>query len=244
MSAPCMRVGEAGALPEIAAIEQQRASCAGVAAQPVDQRLQMREAAELAEPRGAFLEIETGEGIGIGAIGLDAEAIEESLADQMRRLALHRADAEIDARLAKIHRQQLRMGVGHVQDARVAEAFEIVDALRVGARGQGAAVPRESAAAPEILRKSRRRMVMRYLRASAGRSVNFKRFPGVFLAGRLVDRGLGQRFGFLRRRDRLVEIAAVGGLFRGRRARPRSWSIDCARRRLACWRLRPRHRPP
>ena len=42
-------VGEAGALPEIAAVEQQRASGADVAAQAIDQRLQMREAAELAE---------------------------------------------------------------------------------------------------------------------------------------------------------------------------------------------------
>ncbi len=82
----------------------------------------------LPKRRGGLLEIEKGEGVGVGAVRLDAEAIEKGAADQMRRLALHRADAEIDARLAKIHRQQLRMRVGHVQDARIAEAFEIVDA--------------------------------------------------------------------------------------------------------------------
>ena len=126
-------VGQPAALPQIAAIEQQRTALSGVAAQAVDQRLQVCEAAELAEARGGFLEIETGEGVGAGAVRLDAEPVEEGAADQMRRLAGHRADPEIDARLAKIDRQQLRMGVGHVQDARVAEALEIVDAGVVGA---------------------------------------------------------------------------------------------------------------
>ncbi len=128
------------ALPQIAAVEQQRAPGSRVAAQAIDQRLQMREAAELAEPRGGFLEIEKGESVGVGAVRLDAEAVEEGAADQMRRLSLHDADPEIDARLAEIHRQQLRMRVGHVQDARIAEAFEIVDAAVVGARAR----PRQS----------------------------------------------------------------------------------------------------
>ena len=80
-------VGEPAALPEIAAVEQQRAAGADVAAQAIDQRLQMREAAELAEPGGGFFEIETGEGVGVGAVGPDAEAVEKGAADQMRRLA-------------------------------------------------------------------------------------------------------------------------------------------------------------
>jgi hypothetical protein len=41
----------------------------------------------------------------------------------MRRIAPHRADAEIDARLAEKHRPKLRMGICHVQDARIAEAL-------------------------------------------------------------------------------------------------------------------------
>src|SRR3979411_2891741 len=96
----------------------------------------MRKTAELAEACGGFLEIEKGEGVGVGAVGPDAESIEKGAADQMRRLSFHRTDAEIDARFAEIHRQQLRMGVGHVQDARIAEAFEIVDADSVSAARQ------------------------------------------------------------------------------------------------------------
>ena len=126
------RVGEAAALPQIAAVEQHRVAGADVAAQAIDQRLEMREAAKPAETGGGFFEIETGEGIGVGAVEADAEAIEKGAADQMRRAALHRADAEIDAGLAEIHRQQLRMGIGHVQDARIAEAFEIVNAGAIG----------------------------------------------------------------------------------------------------------------
>ena len=74
------RVGKAGALPEIAAVEQQRAPGAGLAAHPVDQRLQMRKAAELAESPGGLLEFDAGEGIGVGAVGPDAEAVEEGAA--------------------------------------------------------------------------------------------------------------------------------------------------------------------
>src|SRR5580698_2515190 len=93
----------------------------------------MRKAAEFSEPRRGFLEIEAGEGIGIGTIRRDSESIEKGARHQMRRFPLHRADPEIDAGFAKIHRRQLRMGVGHVQDARIAEAFEVVNAWAVGA---------------------------------------------------------------------------------------------------------------
>ena len=81
-------VGQSGALPQVAAVEQQRAARADVAAQSVDQRLQMRKAAELAETCRRFLEIEKGEGVGVGAVGLDAEPVEKGAADQMRRPSL------------------------------------------------------------------------------------------------------------------------------------------------------------
>ena len=126
------RVGESRSLPEVAAVEQQRPACSNIAAQPVDQRFQMRKAAELAKSSGGFFKFDTGEGIGVGTVGADAEAIEEGLSDQMRRVAPHRADAEIDARLAKKHRAKLRMHIRDVQDAGVAEALQIVHARIVG----------------------------------------------------------------------------------------------------------------
>src|SRR6185436_14792034 len=103
----------------------------------------MGKAAELAESAGGFFEFNAGEGIGVRAVRPDAETIEEGSCDQMRRIAPHRADAEIDARLAKKHRPELRMSIGDVQDARITEALEIVNAgiivssLRANAR-QGA----------------------------------------------------------------------------------------------------------
>ncbi len=122
------RIGESSALPEVAAVEQQRAPRAGLAAHPVDQCLQMRKTAEPAESPGGLLELDAGEGIGVGTVGPDVEALEERASDQMRRVAPHRSDAEIDARLAKKHRPKLRMGIGDVQDSRIAEALEIVNA--------------------------------------------------------------------------------------------------------------------
>ncbi len=135
------RVGEARSLPEVAAVEQQRPAAPDIAAQPVDQRLQVGEAAELAESSGGFFKFDIGEGIGVGAVGADTEAIEEGFSDQMRRVAPHGADAEIDAWLAKKHRPELRMHIRDVQDAGVAEALQIVHARIVGATRQ----PRQAA---------------------------------------------------------------------------------------------------
>ena len=55
----------------------------------------------------------------------------------MRRPSVHRAHPEIDAGLAKIHRLELRMGIGDVAGmVRIAEAFDVVDTSRVGAARQ------------------------------------------------------------------------------------------------------------
>jgi hypothetical protein len=59
----------------------------------------------------------------LATVGANPEAVEEGFADQMRRVALHRADPDIDARLAEIDRPELRMRIRHVQDARIAEAL-------------------------------------------------------------------------------------------------------------------------
>jgi hypothetical protein len=86
----------------------------------------------LPKRKADFLEIETGEGMGVGAVALDAEPLQESASDEMRRLACHRADPDVDARLAEMNRQQLGMRIGDVQDARIAEALEIVHAAGIG----------------------------------------------------------------------------------------------------------------
>ena len=109
----------------------------------------MREAAELAESKRGFLEIETGEGVGVGAIGPDAKSIEEGTSHQMRRISGHRADSQIDARFAEINREQLRVGVGHMQDARIAEAIEIIDAGALGAAREPRPSTRERRSARE-----------------------------------------------------------------------------------------------
>ena len=58
------------------------------------------------------------------------------LGDQVRRLARGRPDAEVDARLAEVHRQQLRVAIGEVQQANVAERRQLVEALRRGRLGR------------------------------------------------------------------------------------------------------------
>ena len=113
-------------MPQIAAVQQNRIAGTGFAAQPIDQGLHMGEAAHVAVAMGSLLIIEEGEGIRRAATRLDAEMLEKCLADQMRRLAGHCADADIDARLAEIDRQKLRVAVGHMQHAGIAESPDIV----------------------------------------------------------------------------------------------------------------------
>src|SRR5690349_14643935 len=115
------RVGKARALPGIAAVEQKTTRWPRVAAQAIDQGFQMRKAAKLAESSGGFLKVEGSERVSVGAVGPDAEASEKSASDQMRRASRRFAGPEIDAGLAKIAGQKLRMGVGNMENARIAE---------------------------------------------------------------------------------------------------------------------------
>jgi hypothetical protein len=109
----------AGALPGVAAVEQQGAGAAGLHA--LDQGGQVGEAADLAVGLGGLVEIQVGEGVGLEGVRLDAEVLEQLVADQVRHLAELVADAEIDVRLAEVDRQQLGVAVGDVQQADVAE---------------------------------------------------------------------------------------------------------------------------
>ncbi len=114
----------ASALPGIAAVQQQ---CAGTrGAHLFDQCRQVREAAHLAVGVGRVNIVETGESMRLNRVWLDTEMLEQRVADQMRRQAAHRTDAEIDLRLAEIHRVQLRMGIGDMQQADVAVLRQVV----------------------------------------------------------------------------------------------------------------------
>ena len=64
-------------------------------------------------------------------------------------------DADVGARLAEVHRQQLRVAVGEVQQRDVAEAREVVDRLVARRRAKRAAGP-AAAAAASACRNSRR----------------------------------------------------------------------------------------
>src|SRR5271169_4829629 len=162
----------------------------------------MREAAELAESSRRLLEIERGEGIGIRAIGLDSKPVEEGTADQMGQPSRHRAKSEIDARFTKISRQQLRMGVGNMQDARIAEAFEIVNAGMVGAARERWPAARERGACEfkKIAAADGHALSPRHCRIG---SAYFEIFPRAFFAFCLEDRCLGQRLGLDRKSTRL-----------------------------------------
>ena len=123
------RKGVSGALPDVAAVEQQRIAGAGIRAQPVDQGFQMREAAHAAVAVRGVLKIEEGEGVGDPATRHDVEIFEEGAADDMRRFPAHIADADIDARLAEMDRLQLGVAVGQMQDADIAEAADVVEII-------------------------------------------------------------------------------------------------------------------
>ena len=126
----------AGALPGVAAVEQQRAPRARLGAQAPHQRRQVREAAHPAVALGQRREIAVRERVRLAAAGRDAEALEERRADQVRRAAARRAEAEVGVRLAKVQRQQLRVAVGEVQQPQFAERRQRIGIFARGARGQ------------------------------------------------------------------------------------------------------------
>src|SRR5580704_5157239 len=172
----------------------------------------MREAAQLAEANRRLFEIERRESISIGALRLDAETIEKGAADEMRRLPGHRAEAEIDARLTKISRQKLRMRIGDVQDAGIAEALEIVNAALRAVRSSRQAAGERCGARyfkkiPAVEGHDRHCAIFEPL-------AYLKILPGVLFVGRLENRSLGQSFGLFRGGNRRLEILFLGGRLR------------------------------
>lgn len=66
-------IGQTAALPQVAAIDQQRTSGGRRGAQHIDQSLEMSEAAQSAVPTSLLLEVEKGEGVSLGAACRNAE---------------------------------------------------------------------------------------------------------------------------------------------------------------------------
>jgi ribosomal protein L18E len=99
----------------------------------------VRVAADLAVALGRLDEIEVGQRVRLARARLDAVELQQVLAHQVRRAAARRADAKVGRRLAKVDRQQLRVAVGHVQQADVAERRRVVQRLAAGTGSEGAA---------------------------------------------------------------------------------------------------------
>ena len=120
------------ALPGVAAVEQQTGRPAG--AQLFHQCGQVGKATHLAVALGGTLEIEIAEGMRLGRAGTNTELLEQRLAHQMRRAVETTGHTQIDTGLAEIHRQQLRMTVGEMQQRNIAKTGQVVEA-RIGGMG-------------------------------------------------------------------------------------------------------------
>jgi hypothetical protein len=99
----------ARALPRVAAVEQERAFAGRF--QHANERGEMREAAHRAErPRRSGV-VEVRERVRVARSRRDAEMLQQVLADQMRGLSRRSSDAQVDAGLAVVDRQELRVAV-------------------------------------------------------------------------------------------------------------------------------------
>ena len=87
----------------------------------------------LAITLGSFLKVEIGERMGLCSPRADLGHLQQMLSHQMRQVVLHRANAQVDARLAKINRLELGMAIGHVQERHIAELGNVIQAI--GGRG-------------------------------------------------------------------------------------------------------------
>ena len=110
-----------GALPAVAAIEEQRVRSRG--AQALDQRSDMRVPPQAAVATGGGCKIQRGESVRLGCAGRDAVVAEEGFPHQVRRMPV----ADVDVRLAEMDRQELRMHIGDVHERDIAEGRNVVE---------------------------------------------------------------------------------------------------------------------
>ena len=111
-----------GTLPGVAAIKQQRVR--PLRPDGIDDGRAPVETAHLAVPAGQGDKVLVGEGVGFRRAWLQVEKLQEIRAGHVRRQPLVRADADIDAGLAEVHRLQLGVQVGDVNERDVAHWLE------------------------------------------------------------------------------------------------------------------------
>src|SRR5690625_5681562 len=91
----------------------------------------MGKAPHLAIFFGRLTKGQIGKGMGSGGIGLDTIKIKEIIAHYMRRPIAGRTHTYVDARLAKINRQQLGMAISNMQEMLITKTRDIIKVLRV-----------------------------------------------------------------------------------------------------------------
>ena len=121
-------VGRSRALPGVAAVQQQRVAGPRLVPQPADQRPQVGKSADLAIALCRIHEVEVADGVCEAAARIDAGVVQQGLTDEMRRLVQRITDAQVDVGLAEIHRQQLGVTVGEVQQPRLPETRRRIQA--------------------------------------------------------------------------------------------------------------------
>ena len=107
----------------------------------------MGEAADPAVDPGIALEVQAGEGMGLGRAGLDLEMAQEGLAHQMGRPPGHGAHPQIDVGFAVMDGGELGVAIGQVQQRDRAEGRRIIEVGRRLFRMGEAARQRQSSGA-------------------------------------------------------------------------------------------------
>src|SRR5690625_510522 len=87
----------------------------------------MGKAAHLAIALRGILKIQEGKGMSLGGAGFQAVMVKEIFPDDMGRTIKGGPEAQVDAWLPEIDRQQLRVTIGNMQKVHIAEARQIVE---------------------------------------------------------------------------------------------------------------------
>ena len=96
----------------------------------------MGETADPAVLGGRLVEIQVGEGMGLDAARLDAEMLQEGSCPPHAVPCPGAADAEVHVGLAEIHRIELRVGIGDMQNGDISEFGHFVEIGRLAHGGE------------------------------------------------------------------------------------------------------------